>query len=703
MKRIFFSLLTLALMMTAAQGLKAQTHNDPVIMEVNGKPIYKSEFMKDFLVSIGQDPAAAPTACTYEKRKALEDYVELYANFRAKLTDAYTQRFDTLHSIKKELNGYRNELAAPYLIDSASMDRILREAYDRNHYAVHASHILIKCDQNASPADTMTAYTRAMEVYQKAIKGENFDTLAVVFSEDPSARGMIGNPNAQGNHGDLGCFTVFNMVYPFENASFNTPAGQISKPVRSSFGYHIVKVHARMPYFGKSSFQHIWIRGDQHNGQAAQLAKAAYEELKDGADFARVVKNYSDDRSTMGNGGMIQDMDLGQMPPEYVEQISQMNVGQFTKPFESQYGWHILYLVKKETIPAFEDMVPLYKQRLARDSRNKEPRSVFVDQCKKKYQFVDNTELYLKRKVGKTTTKEYLASLQPSVAAIDSTVFRKKWKYQEGTVADMRPLFSIGDQSYTNVDLLKYIEANQTLVRNMGDLETYVREQYKNFIADRVVAYADSRLELENPDFADLIAEYRNGLMIFAYNDKMIWHKAMKDTAGLNAFYATESNKRSLDNPADDYYFWNTRALVDVITVADSAYLSSAKAKKIIAKCQKKGINATGLLSLLRGAAKVNDTSIVAVALEPKTVEQNNQSLLKNNEWQRGLYERANKKGYTLLIVNKIIDPCLKSVKEARGYYINDYQNYLDAELLKELRKKYNVVIHQNVIDEITY
>ena len=155
-------------------NVAAQTSTDPVIFEIGGKQIYKSQFMKEFLRSIGKDPAAAPTACTYEKRKALEEYVQLYVNFQAKLADAYSMGLDTSKYLLNELAVYRKDLAAPYLIDSATMMSLLREAYERNHYALHAAHILVPCQESAGPEDTLKAYNHAMELYQKALQNPDF-------------------------------------------------------------------------------------------------------------------------------------------------------------------------------------------------------------------------------------------------------------------------------------------------------------------------------------------------------------------------------------------------------------------------------------------------------------------------------------------------------------------------------------------------
>ncbi|MCQ2300058.1 MAG: peptidylprolyl isomerase [Bacteroidales bacterium] len=701
MKKRFIQILTAAIALAFSANAMAQKQNDPVIFEVGGQPIYKSEFMREFLKSIGKEPAAAPTACTYEKRKALEEYVDVYVNFRAKLADANARRIDTLISLKKELRGYRQELAEPYLIDSATMEHILREAYERNQYAVHASHILIRVNRNASPEDTMAAYSKAIEVYNKAIKGADFNQLALEYSEDPSAKGRISeqNPNAVGNKGDLGCFTVFNMVYNFETAAYNTKPGTICRPIRTNYGYHIIKVHEKMKYYGKSGLLHIWVK----EGVGAEgKIRDAYQKIMDGDDFAVVCRNYSDDVNSAVNGGLLPEVELNQIPPEYVKHISETPVGQLSEPFHSTYGWHIIKVVKLDVLPPYEEMVPTYKQRLARDARNTAPKTAFAEQCKERYGFTDFTQTYLKQNKNSKAPKVYLASLKASVSALNDSVYRKKWHYRDGMVDDMRPLFQIGDQEYNNIDLLKFIEATQVYNPRKGNLDAFVDQKYKEFIEDRAIAYADSRLELDNAEFKALMDEYRNGLMIFSYTDKMVWSKAILDSTGLKDFYATESKKKSLDKEEDENYFWNTRAKIHIVRVPDNTILAPEKAEKAVARWQKKSGKASVLRDYIVAGIK-DSASRKAVTVESKTVEDGKQTILNKEEWATGSYTHAEQNGYAIVIVEKVTDPCLKSLMEARGYYINDYQNHLDTELIKTLRKQYNVVIHKDVVDEITY
>lgn len=698
MRKIFALLAALVVTM----GLKAQKANDPVVFEVNGKKIYKSEFMREFLRSIGKDSTAAPTACTYEKRQALEEYATLFVNYRTKLEDAFANGFDTVPEMLKELKGYRNELAAPYLIDSVTLNNILKEAYERNHYTLHAGHILVALGKEPTPEDTLKAYNKAMAYYNRVMGGEDFYTVAKEAAEVRFKEQLIppDDPRRK-DDGDLGCFSVFEMVYPFESAAYSLNVGEVSKPVRTIYGYHIVKLFEKNPYFNRCSFQHIWVSDKGEKEKSFARILDAYKKIVDGENFNTVCSNYSDDQSTAEKGGLISNASARQIPSEYVMLLSQMSPGDMTEPFKTQYGWHILKLVARDTLPAYEDMVPYYKQRLTRDSRSRKPREAFVEQCKRKYNFCDYTKMYMKPakvkgKKGKQD-KQPLASLAECRSAINDSVFSKSWRYREGMVTDMRPLFSVEDIEYTAVDLLKFVEEHQKAEAHC-DLQMYLENRYNNFINDKVFEYANNHLEEEHNEFATLMDEYRNGLMIFSYNDRMIWSKAIKDTMGLAEFYKMYSAERSIDNEADAPYFWNERADVTVASVPDSATIDPAKVVKIMQKAAKKGWSCEEINNAIGAKAKGSFN----VEKRP-LVEKEHQNTLKNNQWRPGTYVNPTKSGYEVVRVDRIYDPCLKSQSEARGYYVNEYQNYLEKELIKQLRKKYNVVIHQDVIDEITY
>lgn len=700
MKKTFTSLLLAALSWSAL----AQ-YQHPVAFEIGDEKITTAEFKSEFLKSIGKSEDAPSTACTYEKRKALEDYADLYLNYRVKLKDAYEQGMDKDEHMLFELAHYRNELSAPYMIDSASMSQLMHEAYDRNHYAIHAYHILIPCSF-MSAEDTLEAYNKAMKVYQRVTTGkEDFSDV----SRELSAKEIANDPEAKRSNtkpydGDLGFFTVFDMVYPFENCAYGLKEGEVSKPVRTRYGYHVVKIAERVPYYGRSSVQHIWISDKQDEEQARNKIYEAYEKIKGGEQFAVVCRNYSDDRSTADNGGLIPPSPLRQLPTEYIAPISRLKEGHYSEPFHTKFGWHIIYCISKEQQPTFESLLPKYQQQLSHDAtRGAKSKKVFIQQSMHKYncrQLINEYDTIGKGRNAKIIAK---ADLAEAASYFNDSSLRKEWRYvPRDDKHDMRPILTIDGRSYTNDDLLKYIAKNPTLLVKCVP-EQYVKVRYKDFVEDMAKEAADRNLEKEHPDFAALMNEYRNGLIIFAYNDKMIWGKAIEDSIGLMDYYNRESEKKSNDNPSDSVYFWNLRAKVISVYVPDSTCLPADKAIKVINKQLKNGIDSTKLVASLQKKLSKKCTAEQPLQLQYRLVEQGNQDLLSIGEWHEGIFRHSTNTGYRLLVVTKTIEPTLKTLREGRGYYMSDYQNYLEQQLVQHLKEKYHVVKHQDAINEITY
>lgn len=690
------TILPLATLLLALLPLRLAAQSDPVVIEVGGSKIHQSEFMKNFMESVGDKLVARPNVTAQEKRQALDEYVELYANFRAKVLDARSMGLDTTGELRKELSRYRKELAAPYLTDSAMLSKIMREAYERNRYALHAAHILVKLSPNAPPADTMQAYGRAMYLRRRALEGENFFALA-------HEQVLRDNPEAQPNpyEGELACFSSFSMVYPFENAAYALKPGEISMPVRTRYGYHVIKLIDKVEIYGKVTFQHFWLRNSNSQG----AVNLAYERLMQGTPFEMVVRE-SDDRTTAETGGYIVDAAIGQLPHEYVKTLSTMREGDISHPFLTRYGWHIIKLVKKDTLPTFEAMIPYYRQRMSRDNRAEASRKAFAAKARAKYGIIDYTvtpEAQPGKKKGKKQPPVMKASLDEMISLMNDSIFRDLWRYKGSDIHDRRPLVHTPVKDYNNLDLARYIRRNQYPGRP-EPFDRVVKQYYERFLDSVTIAYADTRIEIENPDFAALIDDYRNGLMIFDYNDKMIWSKAIYDTVGFADFYARESLNKRMDLAEDSIYFWRTRARVMYFDVADAACLDAAKAVKVVKKALKKGHSSLEIKEAL--LEKVNAKKC-AVA-EPVThaievVEQTRQQLLAPDQWTPGVYCINQPKGYRVLVVEEVMPPMLKSQMEARGYYLNSWQNEVERNLMKELRGKYNVSINYDAIRKIDF
>ena len=285
--------LALSLVAIMAMGnLFAQSNSD-ILMKVGNEKVSKGEFVsayqKNNLISEASE-------------KDLREYLELYANYRMKVQEAESLRMDTSVAFQRELSSYKNQSAQQYLTDAEVTDQLLNEAYERSKYQIRASHILLRCLPTAQPKDTLAAYHKALQIRNEILNGLDFAEAAVKYSEDESARDFV-NPQTKrfhyGNKGDLGYFSVMEMIYPFETGAFNTPLGQVSMPVRTQFGYHLIYVRDKVPAMAKIFISQIFINDSLAlRGEARPEIKAKLAEIQTALktnSFEEVVTQFSED------------------------------------------------------------------------------------------------------------------------------------------------------------------------------------------------------------------------------------------------------------------------------------------------------------------------------------------------------------------------------------------------------------------------
>ena len=385
-----------------------------------------------------------------------------------------------------------------------------------------------------------------------------------------------------------------------------------------------------------------------------------------------------------------------------------MRVGEISKPFFTQYGWHIIKLIKLDTLPPLSSLEGFYKQRMTRDQRGEESRRSFAADSRRKYGIIDCTvtpvaQPKTKGRKAKGQVK-MMASLDELMAKIPDSARRAQWKYDASLFTDTTALIIAPNYRYTSSDIARYI-SNHQKVGTMQNLSDFIHLCYTDFLDSVSIAYADSQLEKEYPEFAQVVDEYRRGLMIFNYNDAMIWHKALNDSVGFTDFYARESATKRLDNPDDSIYFFHPRARITVIDVADDNLLDANKAQSIIAKAQKKNMGSNEMKQQL--VKKINRKNYPngdkLIKIDIEQVEQTRQNILQNDQWQRGVYLQDNGAGYRIVVVEEVLPRSIKPLMDARGYYLNAWQNEVERQLNDDLRQKYNVKIHRDVVRTLTF
>lgn len=672
--------------------------NDPVLMTIGGKPIYLSEFLYVYKKN-NKDQT--------NNQKGMEDYSDLFVTFKLKVKEAEELQKDTISTFRNELMGYRKQVAQQYLTDKRVNDSLFQEAYDRMHYDVHASHILIRLEENALPKDTLLAWNRIAilqnmlngkpvtklitdyEAQLRKTKGINknsspIDTLKIFNLVNPLrqldrqykgravpfdelARMTSEDPSAAQNSGDLGYFTAFSMVYPFETAAYKTTVGKISPPVRTRFGYHLIKVIDRRAAQGEVLVAHIMVKAaDGMAGadsiNAKQKIDEIYAKLKAGEDFTTLVKQFSDDKPSVAKNGEMPWFGLYKMPAPFEKAaFALQNNGDYSEPFKTAWGWHIIKRLDRRMVPAYDAIKNDIKNKVSRDQRGMQGRTALVARVKKEYGFTEN-----------------LPARNEFYSIVDTSYTYGRWEAANKAAQLKKPLFTVGTKTYTQADFAGWLEAHQVRRGNaaVSDVKVIVDKGYQQFVEESCVAYEDSQLESKYPDFRNLMQEYRDGILLFDLQDEKVWSKAVKDTVGLQAFY--EANKNN--------YLWQERADATVFSCSD------AKIAKEVRKLLKKGKSEKEIMELLNKDSQLNVQAETKLYLKGENVQV-------DQNWKEGTSSDINKDGRIVFVVTrKVLPPTPKSLQEARGAITNDYQASLEKEWIANLRKKYPVEVNREVL-----
>lgn len=648
-KRIFiqFSIVFAVLSSVFANGDIDTT----TLMTVNGQKVSVEEF--NYIYS--KNNQRNEKAYTQED---LNEYIKLFINFKLKVLEAERLGLDTNMEFIQELNGYKKQLAKPYLTEDSVIDALTKQAYQRMQQEVRAAHILIMVRENASPEDTLKAYKKISTIKSRIEKGESFEKLAYELSEDPSAKI---------NNGDLGYFKALNMVYPFEEAAYTTPVGTVSDPFRTSFGYHILKVTDKRPSQGTVTAAHIMINAksgipEEDSLAAKRKIDEIYSKLQsDPSQWSELCAQFSEHTSTKNNGGELKPFETGNpnIPPTFKEEIFKLEKeGEFTKPFKSAYGWHIAKLLKKEPLASFDEMEYALRNRVMRDSRSSISEEILIKKLKKENNVV-----------------EHKKGLDVLLSFANDKLKTGDWDYKPNNKLNTK-LFTIANETYDVGQALLFIKRAQRPTKEASP-KKIMEKLYNDFLNKTILKYEEEHLEEKYNDYRLLVKEYRDGILLFQLMDEKVWSKAVKDTSGLKKFY--EANKKN--------YMWDKRISA---TVYD---LENPKKLKKLKKDIKKGKSRNELLE------KYNEDSPLGLQIKSGTYQKGENDLLDGIAWKEGAYEKANGERTHYIVVSEIIDPTPKAFNEARGLIISDYQAQLENQWLEDLRKRYPVKVDDEVLN----
>ncbi len=590
MKKAFLFLVVAAMSM----GVMAQSET---LMTINGKAVSAEEFLYIYEKN-NQAGAVDP--------KTMDEYLDMFINFKLKVAEAEAQGIDTTESFKKELKGYRAQATPKYLQDEAAMDSLIEMSWRHLSKDRRAAHIAIQCPASADSAAQAEALAKINEarervtvgklkIERKKVKGKwkNIEKRLPVEAFDVVARELSTDPSVQETGGELGWITPFRYVYPLEEATYNTPVGQISEVFRTQYGYHIVLVEEERDHVEvKAAHIMKMVPADS----LSEIKKALIDSIAKvvtSENFAEVAKMESEDRGSSSRGGDLGWFGKGMMVKAFEDAAFSMQAGEISAPVRTQYGWHILYKEAERGIQPLDSMRAQIERQVKRDERAKEADKSFI----------------------RKTRAEY------------------------------------------------------NLPAEMSDVE--------------VKAYADEHLEAKYPELKNLVQEYHDGILLFEVSLREVWDKAAKDTAGLEAYF--KANKKN--------YTWEKPRWKGYMVQAKDK--SSAKAAQAIIK----SANPDSIQSYI--AKRVNCDSVTYVKVQ-------------HGLWEKGKNAAIDKFGFKDKKVEYTPNEAMPEVvcigkvlkapevwSDEKGKVTTDYQDYLEAEWIKQLRAKYPVVINEEVWQKI--
>lgn len=647
--KIMIKLFSFIVFVLVTINLSAQK-KDQTVMKIGDLPVTKDEFTANYQKN-------NTNVLDEQDKKTPAEYLELYINFKLKVLEAQKLGYDTVSSFIEELKGYRKELAHPYLTDISFNEDMVQTAYHRTKYERKASHLLILVTPEASPADTLTAWNKINELRKQIIEGSDFNEIASKNSEDPSA---------VQNGGLLGYFSAFQMVFPFEDAAYRTPVGQVSPIIRTRFGYHLLKVHDERLTPGEIKVSHIMKMFPQQASEEtiANLklqADSIYQKAINGADFSELAKTRSDDKQSAVEGGVLNWFSPTNMVPAFAEAAFALkNDGDISPVIRTPYGWHIIKRLELRTTESLEKMRADLETKIKQNPAiSKYSDESFDRKLRAEYQL----------KIDENNLNKLIAIVADTIQGKDLANSTNSLKNNT--------LFQFAQQIFTIGQFTTYLQT-QGFTVSTANPDQEVKVQLNKFINKQLIDFEDSQLERKYPEFARIIKEYHDGILLFNISKDKIWDVASTDSIRLQKFYDSSNKKYYY---GDRYKGWIIQAKDNETRTRVETFLDQKEASK-------------QELTDVFNTKTENNIQITDVAVE-KGENPVVDYFIWNGPKPAGFDES------TTFVNGKIAQNEQKTLKEAWGLYSSDFQEQVEKEWIDSLKKKYPIKINKKVLNKI--
>tara|TARA_R110002050_G_scaffold72259_8_gene155610 strand:- start:2235 stop:4235 length:2001 start_codon:yes stop_codon:yes gene_type:complete len=658
LKHIYFLLLGILFASATPVPDPIKEANPPLdyLLKIDGETSDREEFL--YILNKNRQKDAAPIS-----RTEFEENFELFVDYKLKVKYAMDLGMHKTKAFSDEFSAFKDQLKKPYLLENSLTEGELRKAYSRMQEIVKASHILFQFPQNASKEDSIAVFKMAEKIKAEAEAGADFHQLAVQHSDDPSA---------SSNKGSLGYFTALQMVLPFEEAAYNLKVGEISSPIISDFGYHIIKLEDRRPNPGQLHVSHLLIRsaGAEEDQMAFNKINQIHQNLiENPSQWLELVKTYSEDPGSKANKGMIPWFGVGSIVPEFEHAaFSLSKKGDFSAPVKTEYGYHIIRLEGAKPVPPFNEVLPTIKSNILRDSRSNLIKDQVLAMQKAKFKVTENSQLINSLKnafsssSGRPVAQLYI-KLEGLSNKGDKLIVRSEWK--DATIQDF----------------IAYLKKEGPSVNTL--LNASFDEVYGDYLENLLATWEEEHLYQNNKDYRQLVNEYKNGMLLFELMNNEVWQKALEDSTGQRNYFQNNT----------DNYMWSKRVKALIVKAIKSQNIS-----KVESWLSTKTLT-DSLSTELKNRFLEKNTLLFTV--EQKTFEVDNNELLSELDLNQTYHKLHQNEETVLIVLGETLPARQKKYEETRGRLIQDYQEYLETKLITELKQKYTIQVNEDEKEKI--
>ena len=617
--------------------LHPQSDTSQILMTIDNEAITKSDFLKVYNKNI--------ELVLDKDQRDFDYYLNLFINYKLKLAEAKLLGYDQKESYLKEFNMHKEQLSKAYMTDQKVSEALLREAYERTKNEVYAQHILVRLQPGQ---DTLKAYNK-IKALRSRFQNEEFSDLQ---NELHNGKSIFVE--------DLGYFSAFKMVYDFENMAFGTPVDSISEPFKTQFGYHVLKVIDKRPSRGQVEVAHIMVSNTKRDSTIVpeKRIRELHRLVIQGEDFESLAKQFSDDKSSAMKGGVLRPFKSGEINSEiFVETAFKLeNVGDISNPIETQFGWHIIKLLSKRPVSDYESLRASLEQNVKRDSRSQMIRKSMLKQLRSSYNI-----------------NEPFREVLGEVLLLNENIWTLNKQDPESV------LLTIEEEEVTFASFLSHLRKIKKVINSNFDSKTFLDQQYNTFLDQKILDYKKNHLAEENSEYADVLQEYKDGLVLFDLMQDKIWNAAKNDSLGLHnhyksnleAYTTVEKIKGTIVNSSQK------KALKSVKSLWTKGQTNQAISKKLNAKKQ--------TIIMSSGTFDVNDSILP--------------SGVKFTEGTSEIISNGN--NYVILKIEQLIPESIQPFETVKGQVISDYQKRIETQWIESLREKFQVRIDAAVLKNL--